>query len=131
MIVSDERAARFVSDALGVGFCPPYTAMGVERGGELVGGVVFNCFEAADLHISVAGTGWTRGFLQAVGHYVYTTLGYERMTVVTEGEDVARLAERLGGRVEGRLRSHFGPGRDAIVVGILRDEWKYGTPKAH
>lgn len=126
MIVSDDRVARFVSETLGVGFCPPWSSLGIERDGEIVAGVLCNCFEGADVHLSVAGTGWTRAFLQAIGQYVYGTLGCERMTFVTESEGVAKLAQRLGGQVEGRMRSHFGPGRDAILVGVLRDEWRYG-----
>lgn len=126
MIVADERVARFVSDALGIALCPPWTVMGVERDGEVVGGVLFNCFEGANVHVTVAGTGWTRSFLSAVGEYVYDTLGCERMTFTTEQDDVAALALRLGGQVEGMLRSHFGKGRDGVVVGVLRDEWRYG-----
>lgn len=128
MIVSDDRAARFVSDTLGVGFCPPYTAMGIERDGAITAAVLFNCFEGADVHISAAGKGWTTAFLRGVGDYVYGKLGCERMTFVTESEMVSGLAQRLGGQIEGRMRSHFGPGRDAILVGVLRDEWRYGSP---
>jgi hypothetical protein len=127
VIVSDDRAARFVSDTLGVGFCPPWTAMGIERDGEIVAGVVFNCFEGADVHLSVAGSGWTKAFFRAVASYVYETLKCERITFVTERDEVAALGVRLGGKVEGRMRSHFGAGRDGIIVGILRDECRYGT----
>src|SRR3546814_7683930 len=34
--------ARFVSDRLGFAVCPPYTTLGIEREGEIVGGVIFN-----------------------------------------------------------------------------------------
>lgn len=129
MIVSDDRVAWFVSEALDTGFCPPWSSLGIEKDGKIVAGVLCNCFEGADVHLSVAGTGWTRAFLQAVGQYVYGTLGCERMTFVTENPEVVKLAERLGGQVEGRMRSHFGPGRDGMLVGVLRDEWKYGMPR--
>jgi hypothetical protein len=125
VIVSDERVARFISAVLGFGLCPPYSVIGIERDGAVIAGVLFNCFEGADVHVTAVGTGWTRGFLQAVGEYVYDQLGCERMTFTTEQPAVAALAQRLGGAVEGRLRSHFGPGRDAIVIGVLRGEWKY------
>lgn len=125
MIVTDDRVARFVSDALSVGFVPPYTCMGIERNGEIIGGVILNVFEGADLHISVAGRGWTRSFYRAVGQYVFGQLRCERMTVITEYPDVVRLGERLGGQIEGCLRNHFGRGRDGFIVGLLKDEWKY------
>jgi RimJ/RimL family protein N-acetyltransferase len=125
MIVGDERVAQFVSDRLGFGLCPPYTCMGIERDGEIVGGVLFNCFEGHDLHVSVAGCGWTRAFLKAVGEYVFDQLGCERMTAITADEVTATFAERLGGQYEGTLRSHFGAGRDGIICGILASEYKF------
>jgi RimJ/RimL family protein N-acetyltransferase len=125
VIVTGEPVARFVSERLGFGLCPPYTAMGIERNGEIVAGAIFNHFEGADVHVGIVGTGWTRGFIRAVGEYVFGQLGCERMTAITREESVCDFARRLGGQVEGRLRSHFGPGEDGIVCGILRDEWRF------
>lgn len=125
MIVADERVARFVSERLGFGLCPPFTAMGLDRDGEIIGGVVFNMFEGADVHVSVAGRGWTREFLKAVGSYVFDTLRCERMTAVTADEVTATFAERLGGQHEGVLRNHFGRGVNGYVAGILASEWKF------
>lgn len=130
MIVSDDRCAKFVSDALGLGLCPPFTAMGIEKDGQIVAAVVFNQFEGANIHVSVAGKGWTRGFMRAVGEYVYRQLGCERMTVTTDQPKVIAFAERCGGQVEGVMRSHFGAGRDATIVGILRDEYVFATHTA-
>lgn len=125
MIVSDERVIRFVSEVIGVGFCPPFVAIGTEKDGVIINGVIINVIENHDVHVSIAGHGWTKGFLAEVGHYVFNTLGCIRMTAITEDPAVVRIAERLGGSVEGALRSHFGPGRDAFIVGILKQEYKY------
>jgi RimJ/RimL family protein N-acetyltransferase len=125
MIVTDERVALFVSEQLNTSFCPPFTTMGLERDGQIIAGCIFNVFEKPDLHISVAGHGWTRGFFRAVGYYVFGQLGYSRMTALTESTEVVRLAERIGGEIEGCLRSHYGPGRDGFIVGILREDWKF------
>lgn len=127
MIVADARVSTFIAERLNMPLCPPYTCMGWEKDGEIVGAALFNCFEGPDVHVSAAGSGWTRGFLRAVGDYVYRQLGCERMTLTTESYEVAGLAERLGGKVEGLLRSHFGKGRDAILIGILRNEYLYLT----
>lgn len=125
MIVTDERVARFVSDKIGHGFVPPYTCIGTERDGEIVNGVIFNCFEGADVHVSIAGRGWTRGLLADVGQYVFVVLRCERITIQTEQPSIVRIAERLGGQVEGLKRNHFGKGRDAYIVGILKEEYKF------
>lgn len=125
MIVTDDRVARFVAERIGKSPCPPFTVMGIERDGQIVGGCLFNQFEGADIHVSAAGKGWTLPFLRAVGEYVYRQLGCERLSLTTESEEVARYAERLGGKREGVLRSHFGRGRDAIIIGVLREEYAY------
>lgn len=126
MIVTDERVALFVSQACDVAFVPPYTCMGIERDGEIIGGVIFNVFEGADLHVSVAGKGWSRSFFRSVGQYVFDQLGCERMTAITENPDVVAIAERLGGQVEGLLRNHFGKGRDGFLIGILKEDYCFG-----
>lgn len=125
MIVADDRVVEFVAKECGVSFIPPMTCMGIEKDGEIIAGVVFNVFESCDVHMSVAGHGWTKGFLADVGHYAFDVLNCERITAITEQPKVVRLAERLGGQIEGLMRNHFGRGRDAYVVGFLRDEWKF------
>lgn len=125
MIVTDDRVMRFVSERIGRPIVPPYTCMGTEIGGEIVNGVVFNDFTGADIHATVAGKRWSRGFLGEIGHYIFGQLGCLRITVTTEQPIVVQLAERLGGKVEGLLRNQFGQGRDGFIVGILRDDWRY------
>ena len=126
MIVTDERVALFVSERVGAAFVPPFTCMGLERNGEIVAGVIFNVFEGCDVHVSIAGRGWTPHFCREVGKYVFDTLKCERMTAVTEKPEIVRIAEWLGGEVEGLLRNHFGKGRDGFIVGILKEDYRFG-----
>lgn len=126
MIVSDERVARFVSEQLGFAVCPPYTALGIERDGKIIAGVIFHCFEGPNVHFTAAGKGWTPGFMRAVGDYVFRQLGCLRMTATTEHDQVVKLACKLGGHVEGCMRDQFGEGRDGWIVGVLRNEYRYG-----
>ncbi len=131
MIVTDKRVAEFIGDKVGATIFPPYTCIGTEKDGKIINGVVLNCYTRQDIHVTIAGEAWSKGFLTLVGHYVFSTLRCERMTAITEQVKVVRIAERLGGKVEGLLRNQFGPGRDGFIVGILRDEWKYGGTKSH
>jgi RimJ/RimL family protein N-acetyltransferase len=126
VIVTDDRVSRFISEKLDKSFVPPFTVMGLEKDGEIVVAALFNVFEGTDVHVSIAGHGWTRGFCREVGNYVFGQLGCERMTALTEHPEVVAFAERLGGQVEGLLRNHFGKGRDAYVVGILKEEYRLG-----
>ena len=125
MIVTDERVAPFVGQRIGAIIYPPFTAMGIEQNGNIIGGAVFNCFTGHDVEVTVAGKGWTRGFFESVGAYVFDQLGCGRITVTTEHEAVARIAERLGGKREGVLRDKFGRGRDGIVLGVLEQEYRF------
>ncbi len=123
--VADERVARFVSEMVGHAFVPPFTCMGIEKDGQVIAGVIYNVFEGADVHVTIAGRGWTRGFLSDVGAYVFGALKCERITVQTEQAKIVRIAERLGGQVEGLKRNHFGRGRDAFIVGILKEDYPW------
>lgn len=125
MIVMDDRVTRFVGERVGQIIVPPFTSMGIERQDEIVAGVVFNHFEGFDVHATVAGQGFTKGFLSDVGQYVFGQLKCLRITVITEQPKVVRIAERLGGRVEGLLRNHFGEGRDGFLIGILKQDYRF------
>lgn len=125
IVVTDERVARFVGERVGQVIVPPFTAMGLEKAGEIIAGVVFNHFEGFDVHVTIAGHGWTKGFLADVGQYVFDQLKCLRITVITEQPKVIRIAEKLGGEIEGRLRNHFGPGRDGYIIGILKSEYRF------
>lgn len=125
-VVDDDRVPAFVGERVDTVIIPPFTAAGIEgRAGEIIAGVVFNHFTGCDVHVTIAGHGWTRGFIADVGQYVFGHLNCLRMTVVTEQTQVVRIAERLGGHVEGLMRNHFGAGRDGYLVGILKEDWKY------
>lgn len=126
-IVDDERVALFVGQRVNSVICPPFTAMGIEKNGEIVAGAVFNCFTRHDVQVTIAGHGWTKGFLAEVGNYVFKSLGCIRITVETEQVEVVRIAERLGGQIEGLKRNQFGPGRDAFVMGILAADYRFKT----
>lgn len=125
MIVTDERVARFVGERCGVVVAPPYTAMGIERDGKITAGVLFNYYTVNDIAVTVAGERFTREFISAVGKYVFEQIGCLRMSMMTEQPKVISIAERLGAKVEGVKRNYFGKGRDATMLGILREDWGY------
>lgn len=122
---NDGRIAQFVAEKIGSVFYPPFVSMGIERDGEIIAGVVFNHYERHDIHVTIAGHGWTKGFLNAVGDYLFRTMKVCRATAITASPEVVKLGVRLGGQVEGTLRSHFGHGKDATVIGVLRDEYRF------
>lgn len=125
MIVTDERVAQFISEKVDKAFCPPYTALGYERDGKIIVGALFNVFEKPDLHVSIAGNNFPRSFMKALGRYVFSQLQYDRCTVITEQASVIDLTERVGGVREGVLRNHFGRGRDGVIIGVLKEDYRF------
>jgi hypothetical protein len=111
---------------------PPFTAMGLERDGRIVCGAVFNCFTGFDCHLTIAAEqgAITRRFLKEMGRYVGEQMGCHRITLVTEQPYVIDLAKRLGAQTEGRIRNHFGPGRHALLLGILKEEWIFNGKRS-
>ena len=125
MIVTDERVARFVAERCGVIVAAPYTVMGIERNGKIIAGVVFNYYTKNDIAVTVAGERFNREFIAAVGRYVFDQIGCLRMSMMTEQPKVIEIAKRLGAQTEGIKRNYFGKGRDATMLGILREDWGY------
>ena len=125
MIVTEEYVAQFVSQRIGVALCPPYTCMGFKKDGLLMGGVIFNGWEARNVHVTVAGSGWTRSFIKAVGEYVFGQMDCLRMTVTTAQQEVAEYGQRLGGMIEAEMEDYYGEGQTAMQVGVLRKNWPF------
>jgi hypothetical protein len=99
--------------------------MGIERNGEVTAGVVFNNYTGHDIEVTVAGGPFTRGFISAVGQYAFEQIGCLRISITTEKPEVIRISHRLGAQTEGLKRNYFGRGRDATILGILREDWDF------
>ena len=106
-----ERIGEFCSQLIGGGcFWEPYTAIGLERDGEVIGGVVYDSFFGPNINAHIAGkpgTRWlTRSFLHAMFHYPFVQLGVERITGPVHSINAAaiRLDQHLGFVHEATLR---------------------------
>jgi len=130
-IETGEPAVLWIAGRLGVSFPKGSTALALASDGALVGGAVFCGFTGRDVEVSVAASrtlAWPRGFLARVGTYVFDELGCARMTLVTRATNraVIRIAPRLGAVREGRKRNYYEDGADALVFGILKEDWPDG-----
>jgi hypothetical protein len=119
------RVASFVGNRTGVVVYPPFVGLGLERNGELVAGVVLNCYTGHDINLCLASDrgAITRRFMREVADYVWRQAQCDRVTIETASSEVAELALRVGGLVEGVKRDAYGPGRNAFVLGILKADW--------
>lgn len=125
VLAFDDRVAKYVSEKISGKIIPPFTAIGFERDGRIIAGVVFNNKAARDIEVTVAGErgAFTQGFLRAVGHYVFTQLDCLRISITTRQYHVGEIAMRLGAQPEGVKRNYYGENDHAMLFGILRDDW--------
>lgn len=126
-IVTDDRVARYVAARCSAQLLPPFTVMGLERDGEIIAGVVFNSFTERDVEVTVAGErgAFSRTFLKSVGEYVFGIVNCTRISITTRQGSVCDIAQRLGAKMEGVKRDHYGPGQDAYLLGILKADWVF------
>lgn len=132
----DERLIRWASHGMsGLGFRKDATAIGIERGGELRGVVVYDGFSVADCNMHVVSDGsrrWlTREFLVHVFAYPFIQCGFRRVTglVPASNEEALRFDLKLGFKYEGYCR-HAMPDDDIVILGMLREECRW-IPKEY
>lgn len=125
--VSDARIAAFVCQKTGITLGQDYTCLGIIQNGQVTAGIVFNHCTGADIHITAATSpgAFTKIFLTRCGHYLWDELKLARFSVTTEQPNVVDLIQRVGGKIEGTKRDAFGPGRDAIMLGVLAKDWPF------
>lgn len=126
IVTNDPRVVEYVALKNGTRFYPPLSSLGIVREGEVAAGAVFNCFTGPDIAVTIAGErgAFTKAFIELVGKYVFDQLGCLRISITTEQDKIIDFATRLGAQTEGRKRNLFGKGRDGIVLGLLRENWK-------
>lgn len=129
-IVQGEPAVKFVASAMGCEFAEPMTAIGYAVDGKVAGAAIFNNFDGRNVNLTIAhgAQSWPPSFVRYFGDYIWNDLKVQRVTLVTRAELVP-LCNRMGAKMEGVLRSWFSDGSDAVMLGILKAEWKLGAKK--
>lgn len=117
-----ERVGAWVASKVGVeGFVPPYSSLGWQRGGELVGGIIFNVYTGPNVELTVACDGPVPpSILGHVRRYVFDQHKCRRMTITAKASrpDVIDQAKRLGFTEEGFHPELFADD-DGVTLGIL------------
>lgn len=107
-----------------------YEAIGLERDGSPIAAVIYNRYTGTDISMSYAGTPgtqWlTKGFLRAMWAYPFLQLKVQRVTglIASRNEASLQFAQRMGAKVEGRLRNAL-PDDDQVLVGMIRSECRW------
>jgi RimJ/RimL family protein N-acetyltransferase len=111
-----------------------FEAIGVVKGGRLIGGVVYTEYKEIapgqhDIRMHCAGEpGWlTKATIRLFFSYPFLQLRCVRVTAVVSKANVrARdLDERLGFKLEGCIKDGFGTGRDGVIYGMTRRDCRW------
>lgn len=113
-----------------------FEALGVARGDELVGGVIYSdyrpCKDGGQIQMWCAGHNWlSRRILRELLGYPFNPrplgLNCHRINalVARNNKPVRRLLKALAFVEEGKLRRGYDIQRDLIVSGMLRSECKW------
>lgn len=127
----DERVMTWVGQRIDEDDFGKGVGIGLEEGGELVAGVVFNLYTGPSICMHVAaepGRRWmTRDFLFRCFAYPFLQLQCNRITglVRMDNLDAQRFDEHLGFKKEGILRKAASDGTDFILYGMLKEECRW------
>jgi L-amino acid N-acyltransferase YncA len=139
MILANERelVAAYVASRIKhqEPFVVGYEALGaIDSQGRLIGGFVYSELRetpgGGSIAICAAGErDWlSRGNLKVfLGSYPFGQLGVHRIQAMVAKSNIRarHVIERLGFKNEGKVREALGPGRDAILYGLLRHESRW------
>jgi RimJ/RimL family protein N-acetyltransferase len=107
-----------------------YNALGLVSNGTLVAGVIYNCFEGANvnMHIgAVEGSKWmTQDFLHAAFDYPFNQLNRRRVSacINSHRKKAISFVENLGFEYEG-LSKNFYENGDLLRYGMLRENCRF------
>lgn len=122
------RVLAFVRTHVPLALVENMTALGLERDGELIAGVIYEGFNGHNIwmHCAIPGR-LTREFVNACFHYPFVQLGCKRVSGYVEASNIkARLFdEHLGFKPEARLRGAASDGGDVILYAMTKEGCRY------
>jgi RimJ/RimL family protein N-acetyltransferase len=107
-----------------------YTALGVVRYGQLIGGAVYHNYIGHDVQVSIAfdSPGWALpGTLRALFHYPFNQLGCRRMTAMIgrRNKRSRKICEGLGFKLEGVHLKGLDGTQDVMSYGMLKEHCRW------
>lgn len=104
------------------------TAIGQERNGEIISGVLYEDYNGANVICHIAGVGrWaTRKFLRVIFDYPFRQLGVKRITVpvASSNEKCVRFVQHLGFTLEACLKDAH-PDGDILIYRMMAHECRW------
>lgn len=133
-VFDKERVADFVATKIKYmkGDYKDYEAIGIEKNGDLIAGVVYTDYNPSDgdiqMHIAATTPRWcTKNTIRMFLDYPFNQLDCVRVTALCAEDNprVARFLDGIGFTREGILRKAFGRRTNAIIFGMLKEECQW------
>ena len=124
----DSEVCKWVSGRIGAAIFPPFTAIGFEKGGALVAGVVFNDYiPGGNIEMTLASdAGVKRQIIRVIADYVFRQLGCKVLSIRTKKRNklVCDIAIRAGFKYATTIPDYFG-NDSAVLFRMRRDECRW------
>jgi RimJ/RimL family protein N-acetyltransferase len=130
VVFDDQRISDLVAKANDVDtFGEVFHSIGVEKDGEIIGGVVYNLASKTNIcmHVASTETAWmTKQFLFFAFAYPFLQLNKRRVTGLVPAKNInaQKFDEKLGFKFEGIMR-HGDTDDDLIIYGMLKEECRF------
>ncbi len=124
------RVVRFVQAHQPLALVENMKAIGLERDGELVAGVVYEGYNGHNIWMHVAIPGRiTQAYLRYCFYYPFVELGCSRVSGYVDASNAKarRFDEHLGFRQEAILRGAAADGGDVIIYAMTKEECRHVT----
>lgn len=126
------RVLRFVQQHIPLAACSNMTAIGLERDGELVAGVIYEGYNGHNvwMHVAIPGR-ITKAYLRYCFYYPFIELGCRRVSGYVEASnaEARRFDEHLGFQQEAILSGAASDGGDVILYRMHRKDCRYVAQK--
>ena len=108
-----------------------YYAMGAEKQGELVSGIVFENFNGHNANVHIAVSKPTKLFLQLLDHafvYAFETCKLRRLTGLVEADNVKalQLDLHIGFKIEAVMKGAGSAGQDLLILVLWPENYHRG-----
>jgi RimJ/RimL family protein N-acetyltransferase len=125
------RVLRFFNSRTSLPESVGMKAVGMERGGQVVAGTVYEGFNGNNVWMHLAaepGARWmTRGFLRYCFHYPFNEVGVSRVSgyVDASNDKAIKLNEHLGFKREALLKGAAPDGDDVIIYVMNKTDCRW------
>jgi len=108
-----------------------YYAMGTERKGELVSGIVFENLNGYNANVHIAVKKPTKLFLELLDHafvYAFETCGLKRVTGLVEADNTkaVQLDLHIGFQIEAVMKGAGSSGQDLLILVLWPENYRRG-----